>query len=171
MKRIQWKMVLATMIFTMCLTAPAWAGRFGGGHGCGHGFHGKGDGHLGFGFLRALNLTETQQDQVRAVLAKYKETIKSQIDTLAGAHQEMAHVMHAETLDEAALRNAFKNVAGAREEMVVLRAKIIQEIRPILTTDQIDRLNEMRNRRAERFEQRSEKRWDRFEDWLDEPSV
>lgn len=171
MNRFHLNVLLGASMIALALTVPAWAGHFGGHHGHGGGFHGKGGGPMGFRFLDALNLTDAQRSQIKDILSNHKDTIKTNFDKLATARQSMAQIMHSENLDENALRQAFQSVADIRMEMVVLRAKIIQEIRPILTAEQIELWNTLPGRRCHRAQERFQDAWDRFEKWLDEPSV
>lgn len=156
MKRnIKLAMALAvSMIFALSVTAYA------GKHGKG-GPHGKG-GMMGFPFLQSLS--EDQKPKVAEIFAKYKDEMDQRRDASAAAMEKVADAVHADTFNEADIRQAFKEASAAKEEMVVLRAKILSEIKPLLTPEQIAKMKE----RKERMKDRRECRDSMAEDWIED---
>ena len=59
--------------------------------------------------------------------------------------------IHAETIDEAAIRKAAGVVAVLEADQAVNRAKLFQEIRGILTPEQLQKFEQMREERRERM--------------------
>ncbi len=114
------------------------------------------DGHAGkgMGFLKGLNLTADQKTRVQAVMDKYRSEMQASRQKMATARDEVGTVIHAATFDEAAIRKAAGNAAAIREDMIVLRARIFSEIRPILTAEQIAQMDAQRTQRIEKMKQR-----------------
>lgn len=155
------------MTFAYALTVMAGQGRMHHkGSGMGHKF--AGGEFAGAGFIKSLNLSEEQKKQAAAIIKSHKDAIKSNMESMMNLRQAMSETMHADVFDEQALRSACQDLSRQKEEMIVLRAKIINELRPILTSDQISQLKARKSRKSGKMKLHFEKKWSRFESWLDE---
>ncbi len=137
----------------------------------GHGMHGGGPGaHFGEGLLRALiklDLTEDQKQEAALILSKYRDQGKERRDTLRGAMEDLRATAEADPLDEQAVRAAFKGVAAAGEEMAVHGARLVAELKGILTPEQKASLDEHKAARHEKRRHRMENRTSFLDEWID----
>lgn len=135
------------LVFAGSMTA--FAGRFGGGHS-----------HRGKGFqqlFKSLDLSETQKTQVADIRSSYKEDMDVAHDALAGIRQKIHAAMVKKPFDgnaENELRLAFREASLVKEDLFVLRAKMMNEIRDLLTDEQKEKLANLRAERREKMEAR-----------------
>jgi Spy/CpxP family protein refolding chaperone len=121
----------------------------------GHGTPGMGDpgAHFGQGVLRALldlNLTDTQKHEAALILSKYRDDGQARRDALRTALEGLRDTAEADPFDEEAIRAAYKGVARAGEEMAVHGARLVAELKGILTPEQKESLEEHRSARHEK---------------------
>ena len=88
-------------------------------------------------FIEDLDLSEEQKVQVEAIIDKYEDDKDSLVESLKEAREKVSEVIFAEEFNEAAVRAAIGEVSPIMEELVVLHAKIIAELRTVLTPEQI----------------------------------
>lgn len=88
-------------------------------------------------FIEELDLSEEQKVQVEAIIDKYEDDKDSLVESLKEAREKVSEVIFAEEFNEAAVRAAIGEVSPIMEELVVLHAKIIAELRTVLTPEQI----------------------------------
>jgi len=135
---------LFTIAAAALLVAPALAqpGPMGRG---GHGPHEPG---MGLDrMIRHLDLTEEQRQQLEQLQARHRDATRAVRDQLRAAHERFAELAHAETLDEAALREAAAEMAELRSEMMLSRVSMRREVDAILTPEQLEQLQQMRQGR------------------------
>lgn len=97
-----------------------------------------------------LDLSDTQRDEIRTIVKKYRAEGKEIREDLASAKENMAAVMFADPLDEAAVRSQFQSIVPQMEDLAVLGARIISEVKTVLTPDQIELMKEMWAERTEK---------------------
>ena len=99
-----------------------------------------------------LELSEAQRQEIEEVF----EAQRTEADPLRAQLQEYGKALeatiHAETLNESAVRAAAQNVAGVKMELAVLRAQGFQSVQAVLTPEQREKLAELRELRQERRE-------------------
>lgn len=105
---------------------------------------GMGPGFPGLKMVMALDLSDDQRDEIRSIIEKYRAEGQTMREQFASAREDMAAAMLADTLDEAAVRSRFQAIAPLMEEAAVLAARVISEVKPVLTAEQIQLLKEMR---------------------------
>jgi len=108
----------------------------------------------GLGMFKGLNLTDEQKTGISNILAKYQEDIKNKRTVLSQAKEEMSAVKFADEFNEANIRQAFQKVSSAREELIVIRAKIFSEVKPLLTAEQLASLKEQKAKKTEKMKNR-----------------
>jgi Spy/CpxP family protein refolding chaperone len=106
--------------------------------------------------LRGLNLTPEQKDQVKTILANHKPEIKEVVKENVQARKELRAAL-VNGSDQGALKAAYDNVAQAGWKGILLRSTIVAEVKPILTPDQLQRLQK-RSQIREALAQRLMKR-------------
>jgi Spy/CpxP family protein refolding chaperone len=101
-----------------------------------------GPGLMGLEKLLELNLSESQQTELLAILHKYEHEMEGIRDRSIAASKKLAIVIHAEDFDENELRKALREASSLKEELVVLRARMIAELKKVLTEEQKLHLND-----------------------------
>ncbi len=117
-------------------------GRGGGGYYAGQGFRGQGLGGPGLGTLMGLNLSDAQRDQALKIMETYQiDRIKARGDMIK-EHENLREALRGDTFDEKKVRQAYKKIASLREDQLVARAKVMNEMKAILTPEQVKLLDE-----------------------------
>lgn len=131
---------------------------------------GAGDGLEGRGVqavLKQLQLSETQKQQVADILAQDREAQKDLITQQAQARLALFNAIHADQFDESAVRAAAQQVAAGEAELAVLRARIVSQVRAILTPEQLSLLAEVREEAQQRLEERLARGAAKAGDWIE----
>ncbi|BBO70964.1 hypothetical protein DSCA_48940 [Desulfosarcina alkanivorans] len=97
--------------------------------------------------LMMLDLDDTQKTLAAEIVARYRNLERNLMEDNKGLHRRMTDALFAETFDEAAARETFRNNAAVHEDLMVLKGRMISEIRTILTPGQLGELQAMRARR------------------------
>ena len=110
-----------------------------------------GDGHM-LGFLaHKLDLTDTQQAQVKEIMAKEKPTFQPLMLQMAQNHQQMRQLVMASGFDEAKVRELASQQTQTMTELTVQRARVESELFQVLTTDQKTKLTAIINQHEQWF--------------------
>jgi protein CpxP len=89
---------------------------------------------------RAVDLTDTQKDQIKAIADAHKDDWKALADRGRTAHEALNAAVMADTVDEAAIRQKSAEVAAVDADMAVARARAKTEVFQILTAEQKTKL-------------------------------
>ena len=143
-KALVW-VVFLTIFFAGATVVEA--GRFGRHHGQ-RGM--MGPEFYGLKTMIQLKLTPEQQSQILAIIEKYDNQRKSLKGSLREARRNLARVLQAEQPHENEIRNALRQAAPIREELLVMRVKMMGELKTVLTPEQLQLLEK---RKAHRFEE------------------
>ena len=111
--------------------------------------------------LRALDLSETQREQLKATLDSHKAEFDAERDKTAAARKAQRAAITAETFDEGAVRQTSADLAIVEADGAVLRAKVHGEVWALLTPEQQTKARELRTQmeqRASQMRERSEQR-------------
>ena len=132
-------------------TVAVEAGRFGRHHRpagiMGPGFH-------GLKTMIQLKLSDSQQSKILSITEKYENERESLKESLREAKRDFARVLETEQPDEDAIRNALRRAAPIREELLVMRVKMMAELKTVLTPEQLQLLKERKAHKIERFKAR-----------------
>ena len=118
--------------------------------------HGK-RGGFGFGMMRGLSrldLTESQKADVQRIMDSRKATFQSLHGRAQADWEALRQVSEGSNPDKAAVGAAFLKLRADREAMRAERESTMQEIRSVLTTEQKEKLDTMKQERRERFGRR-----------------
>jgi Spy/CpxP family protein refolding chaperone len=119
----------------------------------------------GIGGLKAvleLKLSGDQQAQLNNIISKYEEQRAALRTSVMETRKNIAAVLKAEKFDEENARKAFREASEVRENLFVLRAKMLSEMKAVLTPQQLQMLQERKARRHERMKN--------FQAWPENPS-
>lgn len=107
---------------------------------------GEGMGHRGHGMmhLRGLNLTEAQRDQVFKIFHDQAPAMHEQMKQVHRSRGELRQLAMAERFDEGRARQLADTQAKALAALAVMRAQTMARVREILTPEQRQRLQQMR---------------------------
>lgn len=94
--------------------------------------------------LWRLNLNDSQKKQIRAIIKDAIQENKGLLSEFTHARRELAQTMLAENTDENAIREAFGKLAPYREDILVLRAKTLAKIKPLLSQSQKNILQQLK---------------------------
>jgi len=165
--RLRPTLLVAALLAFASLPAALFAqppGRGGGpgGMGPGHfGPHAGGPGSMEQGLSRLadhLGLTPEQRESIAAIRGSFRDTLATQRQATFELRQSLEEKVHGETFDETVIREAAQQLAQAQADLAVTEAQMFQQIRQVLTPEQLAHLDEMRQVRQERMDARRE-RW------------
>jgi Spy/CpxP family protein refolding chaperone len=94
--------------------------------------------------MLALKLTDVQQERMSSIIASYQDQRKNLWTQMREARQNIREVLNATSFDETKARDAYRSASVIREEMFISRAKMMAELKSVLTPDQISQLKERR---------------------------
>ncbi|MBD3305042.1 periplasmic heavy metal sensor [candidate division KSB3 bacterium] len=117
-------------------------------------------GHAWFQQLAAdLNLSDEQKQQILTIVIKHRMNSRDVWQNALEDHQQLAELLLTQDFDEAQVRQMYQEQAAEREkqreDMFVERAKMLADIKAVLTPEQVEMLEQ--------------KGMDMFQNWLDKP--
>ena len=121
----------------------------------------KGHGHPGHRLAKALGLSDEQKVQVKAIFRKHRDETAALRKEMISGRRELRKLVQSDKPDEAAIREQVTKVAATGGNLAVDRAKMFQEVRAVLTPEQIGKfraLQEKRDRWIDRRLNRGEER-------------
>jgi len=127
---------IAVMVCIAALTAFAGIALAGNG-GWGGEHCGKHQRHNFKKFDKKLGLTDTQKAQAKAIFQGNKAVVKPIFTSLHAEQKNLQSLIHADTIDEAAIRAETAKIAGIQADLNVNRAKTGAQFRAILTPSQL----------------------------------
>jgi periplasmic protein CpxP/Spy len=92
---------------------------------------------------KKLGLTDAQKAQAKAIFQGNRDVVKPIITNLRAEHKNLRALMHADTIDEAAIRTETLKIAGIQADLNVNRAKVGAQFRAILTPAQRETLKSL----------------------------
>jgi len=158
------KVFIVTLLTAVCLSAAAYAGKRARNH---FPLEGALEGAGLLKTLVELELTDAQKQDIAEILRSRQEIVRADVQEVVEARTKLFQEIHADELDEAKIRLAYSNVAKAGEELAVERAKLVHEIRPVLTSEQQKSLDELRDRMVERIPERIERAASAVDRWIE----
>ncbi|MBF0317067.1 MAG: Spy/CpxP family protein refolding chaperone [Nitrospirae bacterium] len=156
------KTILLAMVLTVAVSTAVMAE-------AGGGFKGSGGGdaqHIILKALVGLNLTDVQKTAIANILKGYKDTLQKDIKDVVDAKTQLFEAIHDNSYDEAKVRALSKVLASKEEELAVLRARIVGEIKAVLTTEQKAILDQAREDFAAMIKARIERIVNLINTWI-----
>jgi periplasmic protein CpxP/Spy len=99
---------------------------------------------------KELGLTSKQQDGIKAIFEKNRPLVKPLIQQMMTERRALRSLVQADTIDEAAIRAQSAKVAAIQADLAVQRAHTGQDIRALLTPDQILKFKTLQAKRDNR---------------------
>jgi Spy/CpxP family protein refolding chaperone len=139
--------VLAIVFAVSSMAIARGQGRSGGGYCDVQGFAGPGSGGPGLGAIMGLNLLDSQRDQALKIMETYQiDRIKTRGEVIKES-DNLRKALQADKVNEQDVRKAYKKLSLIQEDMLITRAKMMTEMKAILTPEQLKLWDE---RKAER---------------------
>lgn len=98
-----------------------------------------------------LGLTDAQKVQVKAIFQGNRDVLKPVISELRAERAKLQSLIHADSVDEAAIRAETAKIAGIQADLNVARAKAGVQFRAILTPYQREILSTMHKKGQEKY--------------------
>jgi len=113
------------------------------------GMHGgrHGGAHGQMRALRHLDLTEAQRDQIFKIHHDQAPAFREQMKKVHAARESLQTLARADRLDDAAVRRAADAQAKAIADLAVMRVQTHNKVRALLTAEQKQKLDQMREKR------------------------
>ena len=122
---------------------PGFGGPPPGGPG-GPGMRGPG-GPMGFGpGFRELDLTDDQKAQLKTIAESHRDEFRAIGEKMRAARDGMQALVEADSINESAIRAKSVEVAAAEADAMILNAKVRQESMQVLTSEQQQKLKDLR---------------------------
>jgi Spy/CpxP family protein refolding chaperone len=102
--------------------------------------------------LRIADLSDTQREQVRAILERHEVETQPLWEQHRAAQIALEDSVAASPVDEGTIRQKSAELGSVDAELAVIRARINAEVMTLLTPDQQKELQENRARMRERLE-------------------
>ncbi len=118
------------------------------------GHPGAGPRWIGMRVLLELKLTPSQQEEMLDIISRFEKEGEALHDAARLAGRNLASVMRAENFDEAALRQAYREVASAREEVLVFKGRMRRELKRLLTPEQMETIDRVKSERKGKWKKR-----------------
>jgi len=113
-------------------------GRPGFGPGFGRGNKGgKFEGNGFFGLMKELNITDAQKEKIFGILKKSGEGHKAGAGNFMSMQKDLLTMILTEGYNESAVRQLFQDSSDKFENSFVAHAKMLSEMKAVLTTDQV----------------------------------
>lgn len=112
-----------------------------------------GKGHFGMFGLRGLDLTDAQKTEIKALMDQHRSSMSRPDKETRAAHRaEMQALMTSGNFDEAKAKEIIEQRQQVREQHMLERMKLHNQIYNLLTPEQQAKFKERMDRRGERPE-------------------
>jgi len=118
--------------------------------------------------LMGLDLSDEQKTQIAGILTEHYDALTTTFKSLLAAQEGLSAAILAEEFNEDDLLNAIQELSVIRGELALLRAEITTEVRTeVLSSEQIERLEERALVRMEKMKERMESQMSKLDEWLE----
>lgn len=108
-------------------------------------------GPLGFGpGFRELDLSDDQKAQLKTIADSHQAEFQAAGQKIGAAREGMRALVEADSISESAIRAKSAEIAAAEADLLILNAKVRQESMQVLTSEQLQKLNELRGQMKQR---------------------
>jgi len=114
-----------------------------------------GPGLHGLKTMIQLDLSDSQKLEIMSIIEKYDNERANLKESLREARKDLTSVMQAEQADENQIRSALRRAAPIKEELFVMRVKMMAELKKVLTAEQLQLLEHTKGHRFERRKART----------------
>ncbi|MBN1848617.1 MAG: Spy/CpxP family protein refolding chaperone [Deltaproteobacteria bacterium] len=104
-----------------------------------------------------FNLTDAQRTQMNDILTRFRDETADLRGDIQRQHRDFSSLLQSESFNEEEVRAAFRELSGLTEELFILKTKMKNEIKAVLTPEQLKALKEQKTERMERANRRFER--------------
>lgn len=119
--------------------------------------HMRGDGMFGGRgldfYASMLNLTDTQQAQIKQIFASQKSTMKPLWEQERQSHEAMKQLIMSGNFDEAKAQAIAQQASQVQSQLMVEHAKVASQAYQVLTAEQKTKLNDYLAKQEQRFQE------------------
>lgn len=112
----------------------------------------KGHGHQDHRLAKELDLSKEQTEQVKAIFRKHRDATAPLRKEMVSGRRELRKLIQSDKPDEAAVREQVKKNASMDGDLAVGRARMFQEVRSVLTPEQIQKFRALQEKRDRRID-------------------
>jgi protein CpxP len=147
-------LLTAVAVGATMVSGNAWADRGGRCRCSGQDGGWVGHGRQGDRLAKALDLSKEQTEQVKAIFRKHRDATAPLRKEMMTGRRELRTLIQADKPDEAAIREQVRKIAATGGELAVRWAKVSQEVRAVLTPEQIAKFRALQEKRDRRIDER-----------------
>ncbi len=103
-------------------------------------------------YLAPLELDDSQKESIKQIIESGKEQSKPIRSVLKAQHKQLKVLSKEDNFDEQSIRETSQAIARLKADLMILRLSKKQEIRALLTDEQLSKLNEMKEKRRSMHE-------------------
>lgn len=107
--------------------------------------------------LRALDVTDAQREQIRAVFEQYRPQFETLGSQARDAGRALGEAVTAEVFDEATIRDRSAALATVQADLAVLGAQVHAAVFNLLTPEQRQKAADLKAEREQRMEERRQR--------------
>ena len=112
----------------------------------------KGHGPQGDRLAKELDLSKEQTEQVKAIFRKHRDATAPLRKEMVSEWRELRNLIQSDKPDEAAIREQVRKIAATGGNLAVRWAKVAQEVRTVLTPEQIQKFRALQEKRDRRID-------------------
>jgi Spy/CpxP family protein refolding chaperone len=113
-----------------------------------------GPGLAGLKTLIELNLSDSQESVILGIIEKYERDRENTVNSLREARKNLRRALQAIEVNEEKVREAYRQTVPIREELLVMRARMMAELKTVLTAEQRQLLEDRKAQRLQRLKGR-----------------
>jgi Spy/CpxP family protein refolding chaperone len=117
-----------------------------------------GPGMYGLKTLIQLKLSDSQESKILSIIEKYENERMTLKNRLREAREKFTTLIQHETFNEDEVRSALQQSAPIKEDLVVLRLRMMTELRTVLTPEQWQLFKDLRSHRMKKAKARNASR-------------
>jgi Spy/CpxP family protein refolding chaperone len=121
--------------------------------------------------LAGLNLTDDQKTAIAGLLKDNRTDVQATLKFYMAARENQFKAVHSDVFDEQAVRDACQVTAQYEEELAVVRARVVSQIKQVLTPEQKEMLKETKMAMKERITSRLETARAMVDSWIEAHSA
>lgn len=104
--------------------------------------------------IKQLNLNEDQKTQVKSLVQRFREEAKSMREAMVDAKLQVAQIMFSDPFSESQARAAFRKAATLKEDLMIARAKLFNQVKTVLTPEQRAKLERIKGEKLEKMREK-----------------
>ena len=101
-----------------------------------------------------LGLSAQQQERIKEIFARNRPAAEPLMEQLKSEQRALRNLVQADAFDEAAIRAQVAKMGTLQADMAVQHAKLAQEVRAILTPEQIQKFKEIQAKRDDHMDKK-----------------